>query len=36
MDDHFEWGIWNWIELYGDAGLLKNKTKAGNLYMTVK
>jgi hypothetical protein len=24
--------IWNWIELYGDAGLLKTETKAENLY----
>jgi hypothetical protein len=24
--------IWNWIELYGDAGLLKKETKAENLY----
>jgi hypothetical protein len=22
--------IWNWIELYGDAGLLKTETKAEN------
>jgi hypothetical protein len=28
--------IWNWIELYGDAGLLKTETKAENLYMTVE
>jgi hypothetical protein len=27
--------IWNWIELYGDAGLLKTE-KAENLYMTVE
>jgi hypothetical protein len=26
--------IWNWIELYGDAGL--KKTKAEKLYMTVE
>jgi hypothetical protein len=38
MDDHFEWGytIWNWIELYGDAGLLKNRNQSGNLYMIVE
>jgi hypothetical protein len=30
MDDHFEWRvIWNWIELYGDAGLLKNRNQSG-------
>jgi hypothetical protein len=28
--------IWNWIELYGDAGLLKTETKAENLYMIVE
>jgi hypothetical protein len=27
--------IWNWIELYGDAGLLKTETKAEN-YMIVE